>query len=346
MIARLYSETFLHHGVPWHPENAERLRAIVQRLTDNGLWHELAPLAFEAADWERLMWVHDEWYLEDLEAASRAGGESFNADTIATAETWETARLAAGACMEAAEAVLGSVGLQALCLVRPPGHHALPGRAYGFCFLNNPALAAEAALRSGAARVAIFDFDGHHGNGVQEIFYPRGEVLYCSLHQREIFPLTGTVDELGVDAGLGLNVNLPLPQGARGEHYRRAWEELFEPLIRRFSPDLLILDAGYDGHWRDPLTGLALEAGDYHDLVSRAAALAEEVCAGRVQVILEGGYDPPVLALSVENTVLALRGEPIQEQDQPPPEAHPAQRAKVEEYLEHAIATHRGRLGI
>ncbi len=346
MIARLYHEAFLQHGVPWHPENTERLRAVVQRLTDNGLWHELAPLEFEAADWERLLWVHEEGYLEDLEAASRAGGELFAPDTVATADTWETARLAAGACMEAAEAVACSTDLQALCLVRPPGHHALPGRAYGFCFLNNPALAAEAALRSGAARVAIFDFDGHHGNGLQEIFYPRGDVLYCSVHQHEIFPLTGTVDELGVDAGLGLNVNVPLPEGARGEHYRRAWEELFAPLIRRFSPDLLILDAGYDGHWRDELTGLALEAGDYHDLVARAAALAEEVCAGRVQVILEGGYDPAALALSVENTVLALRGEAIQEPDQPAPEGHPRQLERVATYLDHALTTHRERLGV
>ena len=346
MIARLYDEIFLTHGVSWHPENAERLRAIIRRLEENGLWYELAPLEFEAADWERLAWVHEEVYLEELEAASRAGGEAFDADTIATAGTWEAARRAAGACMEGAEAVVGSVDLQALCVVRPPGHHARRGQAMGFCFLNNAALAAEAARRAGAARVAIFDIDCHHGNGLQEIFYARGDVLYASIHEREIFPGTGTVDELGIDAGLGLNVNVPLPEGARGEHYLRAWDELLEPVIRRFAPELLILDAGYDAHWRDPLSGMALQAGDYHALVGRARALAAEVCAGRVQVILEGGYDPEALALSVENTILALRGEPIQEEDEPAPAGHPVQLGRVEEYLQHAIETHRGRLGI
>ena len=218
----------------------------------------------------------------------------------------------------------------------------------GFCFLNNAALAAEAALRAGAARVAIFDFDCHHGNGLQDIFYARGDVLYGSIHQREIFPLTGTVDELGIDAGFGLNVNVPLPGGARGEHYLRAWDELFAPVIRRFAPDLLILDAGYDAHWREPrnITEMSLEAADYHALVSRAAALAAEVCAGRVQVILEGGYHPEALALSVEATILALRGEPVEEADEPPPPGHPLQLARVEEYLEHAIGTHRERLGV
>jgi acetoin utilization deacetylase AcuC-like enzyme len=346
MIARLYSEAFLTHGVSWHPENADRLRAIVRRLTDSGLWHELAPLEFEAAAWERLLWVHEEWYLEDLEAASRGGGEVFDPDTIATEHTWEAAQLAAGACMAAAEAVVSSAGLQAVCLVRPPGHHALPGRAMGFCFLNNGALAAEAARRAGAARVAIFDFDCHHGNGLQEIFYPRGDVLYVSVHEREIFPGSGTVDELGIDAGFGLNVNVPLPAGARGRHYLRAWDELIEPVIRRFQPDLLLLEAGYDAHWRDPLTSMGLEAGDYYDLVRRARILADAVCEGRVQVILEGGYDSAALALCVEDTVLALLGESVQEQDQPPPEAHPGQRARVEEYLEAALRTHRGRLGV
>jgi acetoin utilization deacetylase AcuC-like enzyme len=346
MIARLYDDIFLTHGVSWHPENAERLRAIVRRLSDNGLWHELAPLDFGPADWEQLRWVHDEAYLEELEAASRAGGEAFDADTVATAATWEAARMAAGACIEGAEAVVGSVDLQALCLVRPPGHHARPGQAMGFCFVNNAALAAEAARRAGAARVALFDFDCHHGNGLQEIFYARGDVLYASIHEREIFPGTGTVDELGVDAGFGLNVNVPLPAGARGEHYLRAWEELLAPVIRRFAPDLLILAAGYDAHWRDPLTGMALQAGDYHALVSRARELAAEVCAGRVQVILEGGYDPEALALCVEDTLLALRDEPIAEPDQPAPAGHPVQLGRVEEYLDHAMATHRERLGV
>lgn len=346
MIVRAYDKRMLAHGVPWHPENAARLETVIARLETSGLWREMTPLEFDEAPIEELAWVHEEWYLEELEAASRTGGETFDPDTIATEATWEAGRLAAGACMSAAALLMTGEDLQVLCLVRPPGHHALPGRAMGFCFLNNPALAAEAALRAGAERVAVFDWDAHHGNGLQEIFYPRGDVLYMSLHERGIYPGTGTLDELGVDRGLGLNVNLPLPENARDEHYLRAWDELFGPLIRRHQPDLLILDAGYDGHWRDPLTHLGLTADGFHALTARARELAGEVCAGRVQVILEGGYDPEALALCVEGTVLALRGEPAREEDAAPPPLHELQAGRLEQWLEHGITQHRERLGL
>jgi acetoin utilization deacetylase AcuC-like enzyme len=346
MIIRVYDERMLAHGVPWHPENAGRLAAITARLEEAGLWTEMLPLQFEPATASQLLWVHEDWYLEELEAASRGGGETIDPDTIATEATWEAAGLAAGGCIGAAEALMAGADLQALCLVRPPGHHALAGRAMGFCFLNNAALAAEAALRSGAERVAIFDFDAHHGNGLQEIFYSRGDVLYASIHERGIFPGSGTVDELGLDAGLGLNVNVPLPDGARGEHYLRAWDELLGPLLRRYQPDLLILDAGYDAHWRDPLTGMGLTADDFHALTARAKALADEVSAGRVQVILEGGYDPQALALSVESTMLALMGEPIGEADEAPPPLHELQAGRLEQFLAHGLGQHKERLGL
>ncbi|HEY3397804.1 MAG TPA: histone deacetylase [Armatimonadota bacterium] len=346
MIVRLYDDMFLQHGVPWHPENAQRLRAITERLHDDGLWHEMSPVEFEPATQEQLLRVHEEWYLDDLRDASQAGGEAWDTDTIATDRTWEVACLAAGACTAAAELVTVSPDTQALCLVRPPGHHALPTRAMGFCFLNNTALAVEAAVQSGAQRVAVFDCDVHHGNGVQDIFYNRGDVLYMSIHQTDLFPGTGTVDELGLDAGFGLNVNVPLPQGARAEHYRRAWEELFAPLTRRFAPDLIILDMGYDTHWRDPLGNMALCADAYHEITSQVLAAARESCAGRLQIILEGGYHAPSLARGVENTVLALLGEPLQEPDEPAPAGAPEQIRRVEEHLEHALGVHRERLGI
>lgn len=346
MIIRVYDGRMLEHGVPWHPENAARLEAIVNRLTSSGLWEETVPLVHDPAEVEQLLTVHEEWYLEELQTASEGGGETFDPDTIATEGTWEAARVAAGGCMAAAETLMAGADLQALCLVRPPGHHALPARAMGFCFLNNGALAAEAALRAGAERVAIFDFDAHHGNGLQEIFYARGDVLYMSVHERGIFPGTGTVDELGLDAGLGLNVNLPLPESAREEHYLRAWEELFDPLIRRFQPDLLILDAGYDAHWRDSLTQMGLTADSFHKLTRRAKTLADELCSGRVQVILEGGYCLPALALSVEGTLLALMAEEVREADVPPPPLHELQAGRLEQFLEHGLSQHRERLGL
>ena len=344
MILRLYDERLLQPSPPWCLESAERLAAVVQRLQQTGLWGELTPLEFSPAPWEQLLWVHEDWYLEDLEQVSAGGGALPPPDLAVTAHTWELACLAAGACLAAAEAVTTGPDLAALCLVRPPGHLALPARARGFCLLNNCALAAEAALRSGAARVALVDLDCHHGEGLQEVFYARGDVLYLSIHQLDLFPGTGTVDELGLDAGLGLNVNVPLPPGARGEHYRRAWEELFAPLLRRYAPDVLIVAAGYDAHWRDPLTDMGLTADDFHALLTGCTQVAGECCSGRLLVALEGGYDPEALARCAQATVHALLGEPPAEPEAPPPPLHPTQQARVEEYLEHALAQHHLRL--
>ena len=320
--------------------------AALSRLRDGGLWDALEELDTYPASREQLLWLHTDEYLEDLEVLSRRGGGTLGADTVANWATWGAATVAAGSCMAAVQDVLEGGVDNALCLVRPPGHHATADRGMGFCFLNNAALAAEFALRHGLQRVAIIDWDVHHGNGVQDMFYHRGDVLYASIHQWEIYPGTGTVDEVGVDAGMGRNINLPLPRGAQDRHYLRALEEVIVPALRRHRPEMLILCAGYDGHAADPIAQHELTTDGYYELSARTRQAAEELCDGRLCVVLEGGYAPATLAHGVENTVLALLGEPLRQPDATVPEVHPEATARVDEHLEQLIATHRARLAL
>lgn len=248
--------------------------------------------------------------------------------------------------MAAARAALRDEPARALCLVRPPGHHAGASYAHGFCFFNNAALAAEAAVRAGAERVAIVDFDVHHGDGTQDIFYHRRDVLYVSLHQTPLFPGSGSLDEVGVEQGAGFNINIPLLQGTNDTHYTRAFSEVVVPALDEFRPGLLVVSAGYDAHYADPLAHMNASAGLYHALGRLLVAAATRHCAGRMVVVLEGGYDLTWLPRCVENTLRALDdAEPGDFGDQPPP-THPQQAARVDEALEHVCAVHRERLGL
>lgn len=345
-VGRVFDELFLEHGEPWHVENRSRLEAAVARLRQAGLWEQLQDVPALPASAEQLAWVHDPDYIEDLRLICDNGGGWLGGDTVATSTTFGAASVAAGSCMWAARLVVEGGLDSALCLVRPPGHHALPNRAMGFCFFNNAALAAETALALGLSRVAILDWDVHHGNGTQDIFYARGDVLYASVHQHGLYPQTGTIDEVGVDAGTGRTVNIPLPEGALDRHYLRALDEVIIPALRRYRPGLLIVSAGYDGHYSDPLAGHALTAGGYHQLAMRACATAAELCEGRLLVILEGGYALDALAHCLENTAWALLGRPPLTADPVTPEVHPLAVERVEDYLEQAIAVHRTRLDL
>jgi acetoin utilization deacetylase AcuC-like enzyme len=192
----IYDDRFLAHGVDWHPENAARLEAVSRHLRSRGLWQRMASLPFDAASDEQLAWLHTEEYIEEIRAVCAGGGFEIAPDTPVSQTSFEAAALAAGGCIAAVEAILDGASSTALCLVRPPGHHALPDRGHGFCLFNNAALAAEAALRQGLERMAILDFDLHHGDGTQEMFYHRGDVMYCSVHEHPLFPMTGGLDEV------------------------------------------------------------------------------------------------------------------------------------------------------
>ncbi len=346
MIGCIYNPLFEEHGVPHHPENGARLAAITERLKQVGLWQELDHLQFAPATAEQVGWVHERNYIEHIRFLSEHGGGALDFDTQATEETYPAAMLAAGGCIAATEAVIAGELDSAICLVRPPGHHALPNQGMGFCFFNNVAIAAETALRANLDRVAILDFDAHHGNGTQEIFYSRGEVLYFSIHQSPAFPGTGSVDEVGLDAGMGRTINVPLPPGTRDKHYLQAWQQIAVPALHAFQPDIVLISAGYDAHWRDPLVNMQMTTDGFYQLVQETWTTTADLCEGRLVVVLEGGYDLDALALSVENTVLALGGRQIRQHDEEPPPLHPEQDKRITQYLDHAVEQHRQRLGL
>jgi acetoin utilization deacetylase AcuC-like enzyme len=289
-----------------HPERPARLRAVLDGL-DLGAppdaRRRLTPRRATRADLER---VHTAAYLDRLEEFCAAGGGHLDADTGASAASWDAALLAAGSGLEAVDALEREEGDFAFCAVRPPGHHAVAGRAMGFCLLNNIAVTA-AALRDRGERVLIVDWDAHHGNGTQDIFYADASVMYVSMHEWPLYPGTGRLDDTGADAGAGTTMNFPLPAGATGDVYLDAIDTVVAPAAQRFDPTWVLVSAGYDAHRADPLTGLGLAAGDYADLTARLANLAP---ARRLVVFLEGGYDLDALRDSTAATVSTLLGRP------------------------------------
>jgi acetoin utilization deacetylase AcuC-like enzyme len=288
-----------------HPERPARLHAVVAGLAalEPGAYQHLEPRFATRAE---LVRVHDADYVDGLEAFCFAGGGHIDADTAAVPASWDAARLAAGAGLEAADALRRGEGRAAFCAVRPPGHHAVAGHAMGFCLLNNVAVTA-AALRDHAERVLVVDWDAHHGNGTQDIFWTDPDVLYVSMHEWPLYPGTGRLDDVGGGAGSGATVNFPLPAGATGDVYLTAVDEVLAPIVERFQPSWLLISAGFDAHRADPLTGLGLTAGDYADLTARLLALAPP---GRTIAFLEGGYDLDALRDSVTAMASTLVGVP------------------------------------
>jgi acetoin utilization deacetylase AcuC-like enzyme len=345
MTGIVYEEAYLTHGDPHHPENAQRLGAAVSHLKETGLWDEMEHVPARPAAVEEVCWVHTEDYVEEVEAVSKAGGGSLDPDTQATAETYEVALLAAGGCIAASEALLLGEIDNAICLVRPPGHHALPSRGMGFCFFNNIAIAAEVAIRRAHRdRVSIVDWDVHHGNGTQDYYYSRGDVQYISLHQGMIYPGTGSVDEVGLDAGAGTTVNIPLPAGAEDHHYRRAFDELVVPLVTAFEAETILVSCGFDTHFADPLASMCLTNAAYYDMTGMLVDLAGRLCDGRLIVVLEGGYDRTAMAGGTEAVCRALMGLEPPEPETVSYTIHPAVTQQVDQWLGHAVAIHRERL--
>jgi acetoin utilization deacetylase AcuC-like enzyme len=253
---------------------------------------------------EQLARVQDADYLRRIsETAGRA--VALDQDTYTSPESYEIALLAAGAAIDAIERVMGGTHKVALALVRPPGHHAERHRAMGFCLFNNVAVAAAHARTLGAERVAIVDFDVHHGNGTQHQFEDDPSVLYVSLHQWPYYPGTGASDETGVGAGRGLRVNLPLEAGAVDADYQLVFDDVILPVLRQFEPDLLLVSAGFDAHERDPLANMRLTTASFGAMTSELGRLAEECCQGRMALVTEGGYDLRALAASLDAVVKA-----------------------------------------
>ncbi|EMA65745.1 histone deacetylase superfamily protein [Halorubrum aidingense JCM 13560] len=315
-----YSERCLAHDTgERHPENPDRLRAIRRGLAKR---HGVEYTDADPAAREEVAAVHDEAYVDELETFVDDGGGSWDPDTVASEGTWDAALTAAGLAQWAARSALdGANGRHTpFAIGRPPGHHAVADDAMGFCFFNNAAVAAQTVLDDGDAdRVAIFDWDVHHGNGTQDIFYDRGDVLYASIHEKGLYPDTGDLDETGRGAGEGTTVNLPLAAGAGDADYLQAIDEAVGPAIDRFDPDLVIVSAGFDAHRHDPISRMRVSSEGYALMTDRIRTVADDVGAATAYV-LEGGYGLDTLAEGVSMVHETYDGRTPVEVDEDPNE--------------------------
>ncbi len=301
------SDRFADHLTPpGHPERVERAE-VMQHVVS--AWRKRGGAVEEArpATDEELLRIHHQEYVSLIgETSGRA--VALDPDTFTSPESHDVARLAAGTACQAVDHVLAEGG-RAFCVVRPPGHHAERGRAMGFCLFNTIAVAAAHARARGLSRVAIVDYDVHHGNGTQHAFESDPAVLFLSSHQFPYYPGTGAASEVGAGAGEGFTVNLPLDAGATDADYDVVYRRVAIPIVRQFKPELILVSAGFDAHQRDPLAGMRLSTGQFGRLTALIADVAAEVCGGRVVAITEGGYDLHGLASSLDAATRALAGE-------------------------------------
>jgi acetoin utilization deacetylase AcuC-like enzyme len=316
-----------HDAGPGHPERPERLDALRRGLSDGGLEPDLTLLSPRPATREELLRVHGARHVDEI-AATDGRGRRFDPDTAASPGSYRAALNAAGAVVDAVERVLGGTLDRAFCAVRPPGHHASAERAMGFCLFNNVAVGAAHALARGLARVAILDFDVHHGNGTQDIFWTDPRVLYVSSHQFPYYPGTGSLGEVGEGSGRGFTVNLPMPAGLGDGEYLAAWRAIVDPIVRAFDPELVLVSVGFDAHREDPLAGMAVTSDGFGGLIDACLAGASGAADGRCVAVLEGGYDETAIAESAAAVIGRMLERPVNEA----PAARPGFEPLLEAY--------------
>ena len=307
----MYDPIYLEHNAPPdHPENKERLVRIMGLLEKQGVLERLVAVEATPVSLELLARNHSQRYIDTVRQVAERGGDHLDLDTYTSPRSYEVALMAAGGLVNAVEAVLEGKVDNAFALVRPPGHHAVKARGMGFCLFNNVAVAARYALQEkGLERVLIVDFDVHHGNGTQEAFYDESCVLYFSTHQYPYYPGTGHWREIGRGEGEGYTANVPLPGGVGDKGYGFIFDEFLYPLAERYRPQLILVSAGYDAHWADPLAAMQLSITGYATLTRTLKTMADQLCEGRLIFTLEGGYQLEVLAYAVLNTFHVLLGD-------------------------------------
>jgi acetoin utilization deacetylase AcuC-like enzyme len=303
-----WSDRFLGHDTGDHVEHPSRAMAIYERLSHSGLLANRPEMYVQSVSTALLECVHDRRYLEALERFSQRGGGWIDSDTYVGSDSLEVAKLAAGAASGVVRQIVSERARRGFSLGRPPGHHATRARAMGFCHYNSIAIAAETALEAGIERVAIVDWDVHHGNGTQDIYYERSDVLFVSIHQYPFYPGSGAVRERGQGAGDGYTINLPLGARAGDETYLEVFDDIIAPALRAYEPEMLLVSAGFDAHVRDPLGDMRVTDHGFAQLAERAVLIAEELCGGRIAAVLEGGYDVDALARSVEAVIRVFDG--------------------------------------
>jgi len=296
------------HREPGHPERPERIESILTGLQESGIWDQAYRVSPYKLELNFLGKIHSPDYLSLLERTCKRGGHLDN-DTYVTPASWNLALNAAGGAAALIHSVWVGENKTGLALTRPPGHHAMRGQGMGFCLLNNIAVAAEYLIKvDGARRLAIVDLDLHHGNGTQDIFWERSDVLFISTHQRPLYPGTGSLEERGRGEGLGFTANFPLPPGSGDRAFHTLLDQAVLPLLQRFNPEMLLISYGFDTHWNDPLGHLLLSADGYAGLVASLRQFAQDSCGGKIAAVLEGGYDLSAAAACTTAIVNALLG--------------------------------------
>ena len=310
-VGFLFHPSFLAHDTgPGHPERPQRLQAICEHLRAVKFWNSLVHLEPSPATRDILALVHPTPYIERIERACREGPAALDPDTIASPGSWEAALRAVGTVTQAIDAVVSDSLDAAFCAVRPPGHHALADRAMGFCLFNNVAIGARYARRQhGLSRILIVDWDVHHGNGTQAIFYDDPSMLYFSTHQFPFYPGTGAQDDVGQGKGRFSTINVPLPAGSGDAELVEAFEQLLRPRAEVFKPELVLISAGFDAHRDDPLANLQVTESGYAKLTRIVREIAERHAHGRFVSVLEGGYNLTALGRSVEAHLRVLLEE-------------------------------------
>ena len=306
--AYISDKRYTEHDFPGHPEHAGRIEAVWEQLNHFIQTKKLLSVPATPASDEQILAIHSRNHLQRLVDVSMQDRRvRLDQDTYALPVSPEIARLSAGAIINAVDAVLNGQAGNAMAIARPPGHHATPSHAMGFCLLNNVAIGARHALNQhNLDRVLILDYDVHHGNGTQDAFYADASVLFTSIHQSPFYPGTGELTETGADEGRGFNLNVPVAAGHGDASYRLIFEKVIAPAAERFAPDLVLISAGFDAHWVDPLAGMRLSLSGYDWLARQCILMAEKLCDGKIIFVMEGGYDLNALAHGWRNIATAL----------------------------------------
>jgi len=304
-----FDPVFLKHDFPGHPENAKRLEAILSGLKGNQLFEKLIQVKSRKADIEEIIYCHTAEYIKHLKEFCENGGGYLDPDTYSNEYSFKAASIAVGSSIDLVKDVIKGNLKNGFALLRPPGHHALSNRSMGFCLFGNISIAAKVSLnQQGVERVAIVDFDVHHGNGTQALIGDDPNVLFISSHQYPFYPGTGSIREIGKGEAGGTVINIPLEAGVGDKGFKSIYEEVIIPSLNKFNPDLILVSAGFDAHWDDPLANLNLSLTGYNWISSELIKCADENCASKIIFFLEGGYNLDVLRYGVTNTIKVLMG--------------------------------------